>query len=302
MAPTDLLTELEPVAAALLDRHLSTSREWFPHELIPYERGRAVGDRTWSPVDSDLAGATPDSSVRTALYVNLLTEDNLPYYFRDVERMFGADDAWGTWVRRWTAEEGRHSMAIYGYLMVTRAVDPVALERGRMCQVSTGEAPAPESAREGLVYLALQELATRISHRNTGRMIGDPVGYELMARVAADENLHFLFYRDMASAAFAVDPSGMVLAAEHEVRTFAMPGTGIPDFDRHAAAISRAGIYDLAIHHSQILVPVILNHWRICELTGLTPEADAARDRLVSHIDRVGRVAARLAERRLENA
>jgi acyl-[acyl-carrier-protein] desaturase len=302
MVSSTLLAELEPVAATLLDRHLSTSREWFPHELIPYERGRPVEGRAWSPVDADLAGATPDPSVRTALYVNLLTEDNLPYYFRDVERMFGADGAWGTWVRRWTAEEGRHSMAIYGYLMVTRAVDPVALERGRMCQVSTGEAPAPESAREGLVYLTLQELATRISHRNTGRMIGDPAGYELMARVAADENLHYLFYRDIASAAFAIDPSGMVLAAEHEVRTFAMPGTGIPDFDRHAAAMSRAGIYDLAIHHGQILVPVVLNQWRVAELTGLTPEAEAARDRLVSHIERVGRVAGRLAERRLENA
>jgi acyl-[acyl-carrier-protein] desaturase len=302
MVSTELLAELEPVAATLLDRHLSTSREWFPHELIPYERGRPVAHRAWSPVDADLDGATPDPSVRTALYVNLLTEDNLPYYFRDVERMFGADGAWGTWVRRWTAEEGRHSMAIYGYLMVTRAVDPVALERGRMCQVSTGEAPAPESAREGLVYLTLQELATRIAHRNTGRMIGDPAGYELMARVAADENLHYLFYRDMASAAFAVDPSGMVLAAEHEVRTFAMPGTGIPDFDRHAAAMSRAGIYDLAIHHGQILVPVVLNHWRVTELTGLTLEAEAARDRLVGHIERIGRVAGRLTERRLENA
>ncbi|HKA04597.1 MAG TPA: acyl-ACP desaturase [Acidimicrobiales bacterium] len=302
MVPTDLLVELEPVAATLVDRHLGTSREWFPHELIPYERGRAGSGRAWSPVDADLAGATPDPTVRTALYVNLLTEDNLPYYFRDVERMFGADGVWGTWVRRWTAEEGRHSMAIYGYLMVTRAVDPVALERGRMCQVSTGEAPAPATAREGFVYLALQELATRISHRNTGRMIGDPVGYELMARVAADENLHYLFYRDMASAAFALDPSGMVIATEHEVRTFAMPGTGIPDFDRHAAAMARAGVYDLAIHHAQILVPVVLNHWRVAELTGLTPEADSARERLVAHIDRVGRVAARLTERRLENA
>ena len=86
-------------------------------------------------------------------------------------------------------------------------------------------------------------------------MLDDDAGYKVMARVAADENLHYLFYRDIASAAFAVDPSGMVLAAEHEVRTFAMPGTGIPDFDRHAAAMSRAGIYDLAIHHGQILVP-----------------------------------------------
>jgi acyl-[acyl-carrier-protein] desaturase len=302
MEVSALLAELEPVATTLLDRHFSVTREWFPHQLIPYERGRSLDDRAWSPVDADLGGATPEPAVRTALYVNLLTEDNLPYYFRDVERIMGADGPWGTWVRRWTAEEGRHSMAIYGYLMVTRAVDPVALERGRMCQVSTGQAPAPATAREGFVYLALQELATRIAHRNTGKMIGDPIGYELMARVAADENHHFLFYRDLATAAFAVDPSGMVLATEHEVRTFAMPGTGIPDFDRHAATIARAGIYDLGVHYHQILVPVVLNQWRVTELTGLTPAADAARERLVAHIDRLGRVAHRLNERRLEQA
>ena len=35
-----LLAELEPVAAGLLERHLATSKEWFPHELVPWSRGR----------------------------------------------------------------------------------------------------------------------------------------------------------------------------------------------------------------------------------------------------------------------
>ncbi len=202
-----LLHELEPTVERLFDRHLDTTKEWFPHELVPYSRGRdAVQDHPWDEVDADLAGASIDDSVRSALIVNLLTEDNLPYYFRTIERIFGADGIWGTWARRWTAEEGRHSMAIYGYLMVTRAVDPVALERSRMAQVSGGLIPEPDSAADGFVYVALQELATRIAHRNTGRLIGDPAGYAVMARVAADENLHYLFYRDLTSAAIAIDP------------------------------------------------------------------------------------------------
>jgi len=297
MQASALVSELEPVAGRLLDRHLASAREWFPHELIPYERGRAARPGAWTEADADLGGASLPEAVRSSLYVNLLTEDNLPYYLRDIHILFGGDDAWGAWARRWTAEEGRHSMAIYGYLMVTRAVDPVALERGRMCQVSTGQVPAPVSAHDGLVYLTLQELATRIAHRNTGKMLGDPVGYELMARVASDENLHHLFYRDLATAAFDADPSAMVLATEREVRGFAMPGTGIPDFDRHAALIARAGIYDLAIHHNQIVVPVVMKQWRLAELTGLSPEADAARDRIVDHIDRMGRIAERLRAR-----
>jgi acyl-[acyl-carrier-protein] desaturase len=34
--------------------------------------------------------------------------------------MFGRHAAWGEWDRRWTAEEGRHSIVIRDYLTVTR--------------------------------------------------------------------------------------------------------------------------------------------------------------------------------------
>ena len=299
MDETTLLHELEPVAGQLLERHLVTTKEWFPHEYVPYSRGRdADADQEWSEELADLGGAWIDDAVRSSLIVNLLTEDNLPYYFRTIERTFGADGVWGTWARRWTAEEGRHSMVIYGYLMATRAVDPKYLERSRMAQVSGGQVPEPPSAADAFVYVALQELATRIAHRNTGRMIGDPSGFEVMKRVAADENLHFLFYRDVTSAAIERDPSTMMKAIERQVVDFEMPGAGIPDFSRHAAAIAKAGVYDLAIHHEQILLPVVVRHWGIEGLEGLDAEAEEARARLVRRIDKYGRVARRLAERR----
>ena len=246
----ELIAELEPHAATLLQRHLTTAKEWFPHEMIPYSRGRdfAPGER-WSADDSDLDGDEIPDAVRSALFVNLLTEDNLPYYFRSIERMFGSDGAFGTWVRRWTAEEGRHSIVIRDYLVATRAIDPVMLERGRMAQVSGGQVPQPASELMGMAYVSLQELATRISHRNTGKLLGDRAGYEIMARVAADENLHYLFYRDLVTAALELDPSGTVLAIERQVRTFEMPGTGIVDFEVHAKAIAKAGIYDFTVHH-----------------------------------------------------
>lgn len=299
MNDQDILRELTPVVETLLERHLETSKEWFPHEYVPYGRGRDhEPGHVWSEEDADLAGAQLTPEVRSALLVNLLTEDNLPYYFRTVEKMFGADGAWGAWVRRWTAEEGRHSMVIYGYLMTTRAIDPVELERSRMIQVSKGETPDPGSTHEGFVYLALQELATRISHRNTGLQIGDPVGYEVMKRVTGDENLHQLFYRDLATAAVQVAPNEMMIAMEKQVRNFAMPGTGIPDFDRHAAAIARAGIYDLQIHHEQILAPVVLRQWDAPNIAGLSGEGAEAQERLMKRMATSERVAKRYAERR----
>jgi acyl-[acyl-carrier-protein] desaturase len=290
----DLLHELAPVAEELLERHLGSAKEWFPHEMVPWSDGRDFEPgESWDP---DAAPMEP--ALRSALFVNLLTEDNLPYYFRTISGLFKGDHPWVEWGKRWTAEEGRHSIVIRDYLTVTRSIDPVALERGRMAQVSKGEVPEPETVCDGLVYVALQELATRLSHRNTGRLLADRRGYEIMARVAGDENLHHVFYRDATSAAIEVEPSMVVLAIERQVLNFAMPGTGIPDFNNHAKAIAQAGIYDFAGHHDHVLAPVVLKHWKLEHIEGLTPEAEEARARVVAHIDRVGKAGKRMAERR----
>lgn len=297
MEETALLHELEPTVATLLDRHLATAKEWFPHELVPWGRGRDFeANEEWDPSEYDM----PDT-VRSALFVNLLTEDNLPYYFAHIDSVF-TDGAWKTWNRRWTAEEGRHAIVMRDYLTVTRALDPVELERGRMQQVSTAVVPEPETVADALVYVALQELATRISHRNTGKLLTDRAGYDVMARVAADENLHYLFYRDATSAALELDPSTVVIAIERQVRDFAMPGVGIPNFAAHAKLIAHAGVYDFIEHHDHILVPVVLRCWGVEALEGLSPEAEQARERLVSRVAKVGKAAQRLRDRRAERA
>ena len=57
MNESDLLHELTPVAESLLERHLATSKEWFPHDYVPYSRGRDhVKGHEWTPDDADLAG------------------------------------------------------------------------------------------------------------------------------------------------------------------------------------------------------------------------------------------------------
>jgi acyl-[acyl-carrier protein] desaturase len=292
------LRELEPTVESLLDRHLTQAKEWFPHELVPWGRGQDFEPGwEWSPEETDLP-----EDVRSSLFVNLLTEDNLPYYFRTIEYRFGRDRAWGEWVRRWTAEEGRHSIVIRDYLTITRAIDPVGLERARMAQVECGQVPEPQAPEDGLVYVALQELATRIAHHNTGKLVDDPVGYAIMKRVAADENRHYLFYRDLTSTAMELDPSRVVLAIERQVRGFEMPGTGIVNFAGHARAIARAGIYDFQVHHDQILAPVVLRHWKVESLEGLNDEAERARERVVAYVDRVGKAGRRQAERRAAQA
>ena len=147
-----------------------------------------------------------------------------------------------------------------------------------MTQLQQGYDHDAPSTLRGLAYVAFQELATRISHRNTGRYSEDPVADKIMIRIAADENLHMVFYRDILGAALKIQPSQAVRAIVDEVLAFEMPGAGIPGFMRKAATIAKAGIYDLRVHRDEVLLPII-QHWRIFELTGLDAAAEEARRR-----------------------
>ncbi len=283
-----LLQELEPTAESLLNRHLDRTTEWFPHEFIPYGRGRDfTPGQQWT--DADSAIAPLDEATKSALIVNLLTEDNLPYYFRTIERTFGPDRAWGAWVRQWTAEEGRHSMAIYSYIMTTRVVDPVQLERDRMAQVSLGQIPEPASPVDGFAYVALQELATRVAHRNTGASLSDPVGFELMKRVAEDENHHYMFYRDLVKAGLEIAPEMMLEAIERQVKNFEMPGTGIREFDLHEERIALGGIFGVTETTQNVFNPVIIKQWGLEKLSNLSERAERARDRTLRRLGALAR-------------
>src|SRR6195952_3659310 len=173
LSDLDLLRELEPVAEAGLERHLRLAKEWMPHEYVPWSQGRDFDALPWEPGQSSLS-----EIAQVAFEVNLLTEDNLPSYHREIADAFGRDGAWGTWVHRWTAEEGRHALCMRDFLLVTRAVDPIELERGRMRQTEQGydsaAANGPKSQLEVMAYVSFQELATRISHRNTGAYTEHP--------------------------------------------------------------------------------------------------------------------------------
>jgi acyl-[acyl-carrier-protein] desaturase len=234
--------------------------------------------------------------------VNLLTEDNLPWYSRTLSRIFGSDSAWGEWGRRWTAEEGRHSIAMRDYVTISGLVDPSELEQARMAQVSSGLVPEPENAVDGMCYVAVQELATRVSHRTTGAALEDPAGYEVMMRLAADENKHHLFYRDLVTSLFKLNPSRAMESLSNQIRSFAMPGTGIPGFAEHARQIANEGIYDLSVHHDRIIEPLVTKQWAVDKVQGLSAAAEQARESLLKHVERLGKVANRMRERRQEAA
>ena len=292
-----LLQQLEAAVEENLDRHLAAAEDWMPHEYVPWSEGRnfaALAGEPWSVEQSRLSLVA-----RAALELNLLTEDNLPSYHRELADTFGRDGAWGAWVNRWTAEEGRHASCIRDYLLVTRGVDPERLERARMATLQAGWDSGNKPVLHACAYVSFQELATRVSHRNTGRYCEDPIAENLLVRIAMDENLHMIFYRDLVQAALEIAPSQTLRAIADEVAGFVMPGSVVPGFARKAAQIAQAGIYDLRIHHDDVIMPLV-RHWRVFEAAGLDAEGEQAQRDLAATLEALNARATRFVERRAE--
>ena len=103
----------------------------------------------------------------------------------------------------------------------------------------------------GVAYVAFQELATRVAHRNTGHLSNDEVCDQLMQRIALDENLHMLFYRNVFASAFELAPDAAMQAVVEVVEDFQMPGNEVEGFTRRSVAIAMAGI--LAVQRARAI-------------------------------------------------
>ena len=291
--PVDFLAEIAPDVERLYNRHMEAPRLWYPHEQIDWGGGEDFGEHPWSEENYPLA-----AGVRSSIYVNLLTEDNLPYYTNTLLSHAPKDHPIVDWNHQWTMEENRHSMVMRDWVHISRCIDPTLLEDGRRAQMTKAIVPEPETLQDLICYVSFQERATQIAHRNTGAHLpkSDKVGRNVLALVAGDETKHYLFYRDLALAGFAVDPSAMMIAAARQVSNFAMPGTGIPSFTRHAVRIAREGIYGLSQFLKDVLEPV-LSLWDVDHLVDLTPDAERARGDLESVVAKLSATVEKMSEK-----
>ena len=292
-----LIRDLEPVVAVELERHLGVQKNWYPHEYVPWSEGRnfagPLNGDAWEAKDSRLTPVAQDS-----LVLNLLTEDNLPSYHTEIAISMGRDGAWGNWIERWTAEEARHGIAIRDYLMATRGVNPYELEDLRMAHMSLGyQTPYENDMLHTIAYVTFQELATRISHRNTGKISDDPIAESMMQRISLDENLHMLFYRNTLGAALDLEPNATMRAITDVVTNFDMPGANMPGFGRKAVQIALAGIYDMQLHLDEVIAP-ILRAWKVFERTDLSGDGVKAREELSAFLRKTGDEASRFNEKR----
>jgi acyl-[acyl-carrier-protein] desaturase len=168
----------------------------------------------------------------------------------------------------------------------------VELEELRMEQMTRGFSPGQnqqgdlfaESLFDSVMYVSFQELATRVSHRNTGKECSDPVAEQLLARISNDENLHMIFYRDISAAGLDYAPNQAMKSLHRVLRNFKMPGYTVPEFRRKAVVIAVGGVYDPRIHLDDVVMPV-LKKWRIFEREDFTGDAARMRDELAALVE-----------------
>lgn len=271
----ELLTTVTPTVQGLMDDHRARREHWYAHEYVPWEKGRNYRDDPW-----DESQCTLSPEARTALVLNLLTEDNLPYYHAEIESHSLTHPVLKEWNHLWTAEEGQHAIAIRSYLLTSRNCDPRELEDDRLATMESGYNSGAPNPAALFAYTAVQELATRVSHRNAGKLTDDETAYEIMGRIATDENHHFMFYRGVVTAMMAEAPQLVLPNIYRVFADFEMPGVGMPNYLRRAVEMAKAGVYNMRIHHDRVVVPLIRD-WKIGSMEGLSTAAQEVQEKIM---------------------
>lgn len=262
-------------------------------------------DRAWQPTDflPDLQAENWHDQVRdfrqraegisdellVILVGDMVTEEALPSYsvsLNNIAQDYEGDSKfpWATWLRGWTAEENRHGDLLNAYLRLTGRVDMRAVELTIHHLIANGFNPqAHPDPYNGLIYTSFQERATKISHRNVGKLVsaqGDTYLAKICQRIAGDESRHEAFYTKMMRRVMEIDPADAILAFRAMLRgIIAMPGRLMYDgkdpdlFDHFAIVAQRCGVYTVFDYAS--IIDHLVKTWDVAGQQVSGPAAKA---------------------------
>lgn len=238
-----------------------------------------------------------------------ITEEALPTYeswLLDIDGISQQpDNGWAKWIRSWTAEENRHGDTLNKYLYLSGRVNMREVEITTQHLISDGfDIGTASDPYKNFIYTSFQELATYISHNNVAK-IARKKGHKALAKmskiIAGDEMRHHVAYTEFVRRIFAIDPSEMMLAFQHMMKhKIVMPALHLREssskkgslFSDFSTVAQRAGVYT-GFDYIDILKKLNAA-WEIDKMTGLTAEAEKARDYLLKLPDRMYRITERI--------
>ena len=303
----EVMKTLEKNIDTFVDKFLIPAEKiWQPTDFLPNSQKDTFIDeiKEIQELSKDLS-----DDFWVVLVGDTITEEALPTYeswLLDIDGISQQpDNGWAKWIRSWTAEENRHGDTLNKYLYLSGRVNMREVEITTQHLISDGfDIGTASDPYKNFVYTSFQELATYISHNNVAK-IARKKGHKALAKmskiIAGDEMRHHIAYTEFVRQIFAIDPSEMMLAFQHMMKhkivmpalhlreSFSEKGSLFADFSTVA---QRAGVYT-GFDYIDILRKLNAA-WEIEKITGLTAEAEKARDYLLKLPDRMYRITERI--------
>ena len=288
---TEVLSYLESNVKEWIKDHIEKRKLWFSSDFLPADEKMNDNQEKNIKQLRDRSRGVKDE-VRVAVALNLLTEEGLPHFHRLIAQHLGDRSFWSKWNNMWTAEEDRHGAAIRDYVRDARLFSFREVELMQFHYIESGFNPDwDKDPYKVFVYTTLQERATQVSHKNTGKLAGqdEPLLNGILSNIAADEAKHYTFYRNVFKEVLKLDPNRAMLSAADIMPAIDMPGISMPNFRDMADVVRRIGIYGPRDYKK--IVEEAIKFWEIELITGLNDLAQKAQEKILSIPKRLEKVA-----------
>lgn len=306
----EVMLTLEKNIDTFVDKFLiSPEKIWQPTDFLPNSQSE-----TFMEEIKEIRGLSKEMNddFWVVLVGDTITEEALPTYeswLLDIEgitqKSENGENGWAKWIRAWTGEENRHGDVLNKYLYLSGRVNMREVEITTQHLIADGfDIGTARDPYKNFVYTSFQELATYISHNNVAK-IARKNGHKLLSKmskiIAGDEMRHHLAYTEFVRQIFKHDPSEMMLAFQYMMKyKIVMPAMHLRHsneekgslFDQFSVVAQRAGVYT-GFDYVDI-IRKLNSTWEIDKITGLTAEAEKARDYLMKLPDRMYRITERI--------